>query len=296
MPALTAHQSSSTVKMLLIGDSGSGKTGALASLAAAGYNLRIIDLDNGLDILKNYLTDPASPYYKANPDAGKNVRFVTLTEKMKNLGGRIVPASATVWSKTIGLLDNWTEKEEDGQEIKLGPISKWTPQDVLVIDSLSFLSTAALHFGLQLQGALMATRTQNEARRDVGTAQNLLRDILAMLFDSSVKCNVIVISHITFVDDKGGKPGTDENSSMSNGYPSAIGRALSPHIPRYFNSVLIARTYGSGSSAKHKLYTGAQSVGGQLINAKTSAPLLVKTEYPLESGLADYFKAVKGEK
>ena len=296
MPTLSSHPSSSTLKMLLIGDSSSGKTGALASLAAAGYQLRIIDLDNGLDILRNYLTDPDSPYLKNNPDIVQNVRYVTLTEKMKNMGGKIVPASATVWQKTIGLLADWTETDPETKEVfKLGPITTWTSNDILIIDSLSFLSTAALYFNLQMQGALLATRTQNEGRRDIGMAQNLLRDFLAMLFDSSVKCNVIVISHITFVDEKGGQPGIDENSTPGSGYPSAIGRALSPHIPRYFNSVLIARTIGAGTTAKHKIYTGGQFINGQVVGAKTSAPLLVKAEYPLESGLADYFKAVKGQ-
>jgi hypothetical protein len=297
MPALTKHHSSKTTKLLFIGDSGSGKTGALASLAAAGYNLRIIDVDNGIDVLKNYLTNPDSAYYKQNPKAAENVRYVTFTEKKRNLSGRLVPATATVWQKTINMLADWKEKEEDGTEFKLGPITTWTPQDVLVIDSLSFLSEAALNFHLMMNSALAAVRTQNEARRDIGAAQNLLRDLLGMLFDESVKCNVIVTSHITFVNDTGGKPGAEtpeEKATMGtpNGYPSAIGRALSPHIPRYFNSMLIART---NLANRREIFTISQSVGGQIINAKSSAPLAVKPKYPLETGLADYFKAVRGE-
>ena len=58
MPALGQHQSSDIVKMLFIGPSGAGKTGALASLASAGYNLRILDMDNGLDVLANVLNNP----------------------------------------------------------------------------------------------------------------------------------------------------------------------------------------------------------------------------------------------
>ena len=52
MPSLSAHQSNDYVKLLLCGDSGSGKSGALASLVGAGYKLRILDMDNGLDSLK----------------------------------------------------------------------------------------------------------------------------------------------------------------------------------------------------------------------------------------------------
>ena len=70
MPALSDHQSSQTTKMLFIGDSGSGKTGALASLAAAGYNLRILDVDNGVDILANLLRDPQVALRGRGPGAG----------------------------------------------------------------------------------------------------------------------------------------------------------------------------------------------------------------------------------
>jgi septum formation inhibitor-activating ATPase MinD len=51
MPQATKHQSHRTTKMLNMGDAGSGKTGALASLAKAGQRLVILDFDNGLDIL-----------------------------------------------------------------------------------------------------------------------------------------------------------------------------------------------------------------------------------------------------
>ena len=51
MAKLSAHKESKPFKGMIIGDSGSGKTGSLASLAAAGYKLVIMDFDSGLDIL-----------------------------------------------------------------------------------------------------------------------------------------------------------------------------------------------------------------------------------------------------
>jgi hypothetical protein len=51
VPQATKHQSHRTTKLLNLGDAGSGKTGALASLAKAGQRLIILDFDNGLDIL-----------------------------------------------------------------------------------------------------------------------------------------------------------------------------------------------------------------------------------------------------
>ena len=52
-----------------MGDSGTGKTEALCSLVLAGYKLRILDLDNGLDIVKSYLTEPLFPVLSSDPSA-----------------------------------------------------------------------------------------------------------------------------------------------------------------------------------------------------------------------------------
>lgn len=273
----------------------SGKTGALASLAQAGYNLRILDLDNGLDVLKNYLTDPGSPYVKADPQIASRVNFVTLTDPIKNINGKLVVQSPSVWRKTMELLTEWKIKLPDGTEENLGKLSSWTSQDVIVIDSLSFLATAAMNHHLGMNGALLKDLTQNEARRAIGAGQNLLRDFLNLIFDSSIKCNVIVTAHITFVTDEGTAPRSVEGAAPSGapqGYPAAIGRALSPHIPRYFNNMLIARASGPG---RRRLYTDTQAVGTQIINAKSSAPMRVKPDYAIETGLAEYFKAVRGE-
>ena len=72
MPSLSNHQSNSFTKVLLCGDSGSGKSGALASLVSAGYTLRILDMDNGLDSLKTFILRDC-------PDKLNNVEYRTLS-------------------------------------------------------------------------------------------------------------------------------------------------------------------------------------------------------------------------
>lgn len=286
MTKITDHQSQNTTKLLLIGDSGTGKTGALASLAAAGYHLRIIDVDNGLDVLKNYVTDPQSKYVQQAPGCADNVDFVTLTDKMKNINGKLVPVNATVWQSAMKHLIDWPG---------IGPVANWTAQDILVIDSLSMLSTAALNFHLQMNGFLGKPRTSREVMRDIGVAQNLIRDFLQLIFDASLKCNVILTSHITLVTELGGSPKKegDEEPDPFSGYPSAIGRALSPHIPRWFNNMLITKTSGMGAGTRRKIYTTPQNVSGAIINSKSTAPMRVASEYSIETGLADYFKALR---
>lgn len=259
--------------MLLIGDSGAGKTGALASLPEAGYHLRIIDVDNGIDVLKNLLTDEKSDYVKRYPKAAENVDYVTITDTLKNVGGKLIPAKATVWERVVGMLDNWV----DG-ETKLGPITTWGNDTILVIDSLTMLSQAALARVLAMNGRLGSHPTQ----QDWGVAQGLVEGLLQMLFDDGVKCNVIVLCHITFIETDGGP---------TKGYPNSLGKALPPKVGRYFNTALMARSMGQGTAIKRKILTNTAGV----VELKNTAPMRVENEYPLETGLAQYFEAVRGK-
>lgn len=268
MPPLSQHQSGQTTKMLLVGDSGAGKSGALASLAQAGYNLRILDIDNGLDVLANLLSDPASPYGK---EALARVSFQTITDPMKSMAGRLIPTKASVWQRAMTQLNGWKTETED-----FGPIATWTSQDVLVIDSLTFISNAALNFIL----AMNARLGQQPQQSDWYQAQQLVEGMLQMLYDDGVKCNVIVTSHITYIGEENGP---------QRGYPSTLGKSLPPKVGRYFNTILMAKSSGQGTALKRKLVTNVTG----LIELKNSAPTKVKPEYPLETGLADYFKDIR---
>ena len=80
MPTLENYKAEKPIKMLVMGDTGTGKTGALASLANTGYKLHILDYDNGLDILST----------KVKPEFLKNIEYETLTEKKVARGGQVL--------------------------------------------------------------------------------------------------------------------------------------------------------------------------------------------------------------
>jgi hypothetical protein len=269
MPALEDHHASRVTKVLVMGDPGSGKTGALAALADAGYNLRIIDLDNGLDVLKNVLMDPKSPYDR---EAYKRVKYVTITEtpsKISARGGSETPKSAVVWNRLTAILTNWKTPSED-----LGSMTTWTERDVLVIDSLTLAGIAAYNFS-----AISNSGPKTDGRMIYFHAQNYLEYLMQCLYAEDVKCNVIVNAHITFVGDE---------VNIAHGYPITIGSRLSPKIGRYFNSMLMMKTDGKN----HRLYTVPT---GSKVELKSSAPLRVKDSYDIKFGLAEYFKDVQGE-
>ena len=145
-----------------------------------------------------------------------------------------------------------------------------------IVGWLRFLSKAALNFILAMNGRL----GQQAHQSDWYQGQQLLEGLLEMLYDKGVKCNVIVTSHITYIGD-------EQNPEV--GYPSTLGKALPPKVGRYFNTTLMVKTKGVGSSAQKVIYTS--SIGK--VELKNSAPTAVAKEYPLATGLADYFRAVR---
>jgi len=283
------------VKALILGDSGAGKSGSLASLVLAGYKLHILDLDKGVAILRNLLSSPNSPYAKYAKEHNINVNelvySIPLTEKFKMVGGRAVPLTAQAWSKATGAL----EKFKIG-ELDLGNIGNWGLDTVLVIDSLTMLGFAALWNVQALNNRLGADFSGYDWQRDVGLAQSSMERLLQLLQSNNVNCHVVVISHITFVDDSKGvavAPSRDPEAPniQVRGYPSAIGRSLSQRLGRYFNNSFQVDIQGSGTGARRYIYTFPPSN----ILVKSSAPYALKQKYSIETGLAEIFAALRGQ-
>lgn len=139
MASIRNHTSTDVTKLLLVGDSGSGKTATLATLANAGYNLRILDFDDGLAILPEFLLDSAVD----------RVSFVTLKDPI---------GKADAFRKSANLIGNWKDGDED-----FGPVNKWTSKDVLVIDSLTLMGEAALRGHYRLTTRSLPTKLLNQS-------------------------------------------------------------------------------------------------------------------------------------
>lgn len=277
MPFATNHHSSQITKIMLLGDSGTGKTGSLASLVKAGYNLRIADFDNGTDILINKVRE-----YN-DPKLLDKIHYVPLTDPIKMINGR--PTSTPrAWTEFGKILSDWP----DG----FGNIEKWGPQDILVVDSLTFAGKAAVRFVLGLQGRL----SDLPQLQDYGQAQDLLERMLAAMYAENVKCNVIVLSHITefareeqSLDAKGRLIRTEVAGTRRAFGETGTGKALSRHIGRYFNAILATEAITAGTQTRYVIKTQPY----RNLTLKTTNPAKVKPEYSLTTGLAEYFEAVR---
>lgn len=268
MPSLAKHQSNEYTKLLIEGDSGSGKTGSLASLVKAGYKLRILDFDNGLEPLKQFIL-------KECPENINNVEFVSLRDKRKAGPEGPMVTKPEAFIRALKLLDHWKYKNEDGTETDFGVPAEWGPDCILVIDSLTFMSDAAFDFREPLAPRSRDGKYDNRAvYKD---AQDAVEGVLALLTSESFRTNVIVISHVKYVDNPDG---------TRKGYPTAVGSALSPVIPRYFNSVALCQTSAGG---KRTIQTTATA----MIDLKNPKPFAMAPSYPIETGLAEFFSVLR---
>jgi hypothetical protein len=224
-----------------------------------GYKLRILDFDNGLDPLKKQIQ-------RADPAKLANVEFITLRDKVKaSPAGPVLDGGAKAFVASLKLLDNWSE---------FGKPAEFGPDVILVLDSMTFWANAAYDWADSMNPGA------KDKRNIYYAAQQAIESSLGLLSSESFRTNVIVISHVRWVDRPDG---------TTKGYPSAIGGALSPQIPAYFNSVALATSSGTGDKVKRTIQTAPTA----LIDLKNPAPFAMQASLPIETGLATFFKTVR---
>src|SRR3974390_3368310 len=258
MPTLADHKSKSVTKLIYIGDSKSGKTGSLDSLVKAGYKLRILDMDNLLDVLKYYVM-------KECPRNAKNVEYLTYRDKRRaSPSGPVLDGKPVAYINALRALDNWPN---------LGPPAEWGSDCILVIDSLSRLCDSAFDFH---EAITVAQGGKYDGRMVYFSAQKSVEDVLANLSAESFNTNIIVICHIMYIDQPDG---------TVKGYPQSVGKALSPKIPSYFPSAILATNKGGKRVIK--------TTSTPLLDLANPAPFAMADTLPLESGLADFFAILR---
>jgi len=256
MATLDQHQSSKYAKMIYIGDSGTGKTGSLVSLLADGYQFKILDFDNGLDVLAQYAR-------RECPDKLGNIEFETFRDKYSSSSaGPIVKGMPKAFLDGLKKLDEWSKIEDNRM--------------IFVLDSLSAFGKSAFEW------AKAMNPTAKDPRQWYFSAQQAVENTIALLTGEDFHQNVIVISHVNYKELADG---------TTKGYANAIGSALGPTIAKYFNTLILAESTGSGKNTRRKIKTLPTGV----IDLKTPSPFKLEGELPLETGLSTIFNAIKSE-
>lgn len=255
MPTLDEHQSGDYSKLLYIGDSGTGKTGSLVSLLADGYKFKILDMDNGLDSLVYFAR-------KQCPDMLRNVEFETIRDEYKaSKAGPIIKGQPKAFVAALELLTKWSEIED--------------PNTIFVLDSGSAFGRSAFEWAKGLNP--MA----KDPRQWYFAAQQAVESTVAMLTAEQFRMNVMIITHVNY---------KELSEGLNKGYANFIGSALGPIVAKYFNTLVMAESQGSGANTKRKIKTLPTGI----IDLKVPNPE-VERELPLETGLSTLFKLLKGK-
>lgn len=261
MPKLSEHVGSNFVKLLYLGDSGVGKTGSLVSLVKAGYKLRVLDMDNGLNILVSLIK-------KECPDLINNVEYETRRDKYKSTSlGPVVDGVPKAFNQAMGLMDKWSD----------GTVPQnWGPEYIFVVDTFSGLGQAALAWATSMNSGA------KDPRQWFNTAQRALEQVLSLLTNEAFKAHVIICAHVQIQEGPDGAPA---------GYANAIGKALGPMIPTYLNTMILATKQGEGTNVKRSIVTLPTS----LLALKNPVPFSMPGKLPLETGLSTIFETlIKG--
>lgn len=258
MPTLDEASPNEFTKLLLIGDSGSGKTGSLVSLIKAGYKLRILDLDRGLEPLLTFGK-------RECPDQLKNVSFLQYADKYRASNTGMQVTSPKAYVDSLKAMQKW----DDGTDP-----AEWGEDYIFVVDSLSSLSKSAFAWAKGLNPS------SREKRQWYMAAQESIENMLDQLTSQAFRCHLIMIAHI--------KWDTDDEGVRLQGNPQSVGAALGPRIPGYFNTMLLTEVKG-GANARRVIHTTPTPQ----IAIKNPAPFSIDKTLPIETGLADIFKKLK---
>lgn len=258
-PSVAGETGRGIYKGLHVGDTGTGKTGAMAALVDAGYKLRILDFDAGLD--------PLTGYAKKRANLLANVDYETLKDQFKLQNASLIIKRAPSFQRAMALLEKWGD---------YGPVESWGDDTILVIDTLGSMAKAAFNMVLQANG-IIGIAKGNIEQAHWGMAQENVERLLENLMEPKlVPCHVIVNAHWAWQESGG--------AGLMKPYPEVLGKALNPKVGRKFNNML-GFTIAAGNRVIRTQKDG-------MIALKTSKPL--KPEYPIATGLADIFKEIVG--
>jgi hypothetical protein len=169
---------------------------------------------------------------------------------------------SVVQTKDI-LINGWNVGDD-----KLGKVDTWSPRDVLVFDTLTFLGQAAL------RGACLANGINREDDKGIpqpvwGLAQNAVMAAVEHVCGPNVKCSVIFNTHLKFME--------DDRTKMVKAYPNVLGSALSPTIGQHFTDVW-------SIDVKHDGKRVIRTQSNNMISLKNSDPAHVKAEEEFDLG------------
>jgi len=222
--------------VLLMGDSGSGKTSALTTFLEAGIETFVLCTEPGgpeslvdwasrrkypLEKLHWATALPATQGWQGLSDLINEIStkdFETISKNKSGIGkGETRPAAF----KMLQNIQNFT-CERTGQQY--GDVTTWDDSRAFCLDSLSGLSVLAW--------ALTVGHKPTAHMGEWNIAMNFISDFI-MKLTTDRKCYFVLTAHV--------EKEMNELTGVNQIMVSTLGKKLAPKIPRFFSEVIYAR-------------------------------------------------------
>lgn len=212
-------------KLMLLGDTGGGKTYSIKTLVDAGLEVFVLFTENGMATLRN--TDPQKlhwHYVKPAPfdlAAAKNLADSMSKMQFQQLT-QLVDSNKFKFNQFVDVLAAMSNFYCQRTKQYYGPVDKWGTDRVFVIDSLSGLSLMAMYL---IIGGKPGTH-EGEWGMAMGQIEKIVNAMCLAL-----PTNFVLMSHL------------EREQSAIDLTPrlmaSTLGKKLAPKLPRYFDEVVV---------------------------------------------------------
>ena len=243
-------------RILICGEPASGKTGALAQLANAGYRLLIHDFDQNSRIIDDYLKPGHAPVYINTYTAAKQSAI-----SLFDAAPASAPKAQAEARRFAQAVLHWKTETED-----LGPSTELTAKDVVVIDSGTFLGD------LLLAAAPADKYAMKDNRSHYQIAGAYYGDVLDRLTSVNMGASVILLTHLM---QTGEKDDQGRIIGKSRDIPVGIGEKFSKKMQTYFSDIWHLEVDRAGN----RFFKTAATDKAAL---RTSAPNLIKAVEPYD--------------
>lgn len=218
------------VNVLLLGDSGSGKTFSLKTFIDKGITPFCLFTEPGFEVLGDIPADKLHWKY-ISPMNESLDSIIQKAEKVATMTFESLTKSYDAnrnkdnrFLEVVKTLNNFV-CDRTGEAF--GPVANWGTDRVLVIDSLSGL-------GISVMSMVAGTRPA-KGPSDWGLAQDQLEGFINWCC-TSTRCHFVLIAHAE-----------KELDEVNGGFQlmcSTLGKKLAPKLPRFFSDVILSQRKG----------------------------------------------------
>ena len=221
------------VNVLIEGDTGTGKTWSLGTLAEAGLHLHYFNFEAGGESLRAFWADsgrkvpPNVHYHTVQQSRASWIEMADAVKQVNTLSyallKQVTDPSRSKYDQFENFLRNFAAPTDD-EGNKYPSVDTWGTDRVIAIDGLTGLGNAAM-------AAVIGGKVDRD-QKDWGLAQNLVEGTLRRLCDAC-RCHFVLLAHVEREPDPLG--GTSKITV------STLGAKLAPKIPPMFSDVARAK-------------------------------------------------------